>query len=221
MKLLLAEDNSALGEAIQTALEREHYVVDWLQDGESALNAALHHPYELIVLDLGLPKKNGLEVLRTLRARKISTPTLILTARDTLDDKVQGLDAGADDFLTKPFELPELLARLRALQRRAHQQQTNLLVHGEIQLDTADHRVTYQGREIHLSRREYTLLRHFLERPGKIYARDQLESLTYGWGDDVSSNAIEVHIHNLRKKFYPDLIRTVRGVGYMGEKNSA
>lgn len=218
MKLLLAEDNLALGEAIQIALQREHYVVDWTQDGDAALKAALHNAYELIVLDLGLPKKTGLEVLRTLRAKKISTPTLVLTARDTVEDKVQGLDAGADDFLTKPFELPELLARLRALQRRAHQQQSNEIVHGDIRLDASEHRVDIKGREIHLSRREYALLRHFLQHPGKIYTREQLEALTYGWSDDVSSNAIEVHIHNLRKKFYPELIRTVRGVGYMGEK---
>ena len=221
MKLLLAEDNTALGEGMQTALEREHYVVDWLQDGERALSAALHQPYDLIVLDIGLPGRSGLEILRQLRARKIDTPTLILTARDTVEDKVQGLDAGADDFLTKPFELAELLARLRALQRRALHQQSHCIEHGEVVLDTREHRASYRGQEVSLSRREYTLLRTFLEKPGKVYGREQLESLTYSRDEDISSNAIEVHIHNLRKKFYPELIRTVRGAGYTGEKRPA
>lgn len=215
MRLLVAEDNAMLGEGLVTALTREGYTVDWVQNGPEALHAARHTDYALIILDLGLPGQDGMSILRTLRQQKRRMPILILTARDTLDDKIQGLDTGADDFLTKPFELNELLARLRALQRRASQLDSAQIIHGELALDTRDHSVTWRGESVPLSRREYAILYALLEKPGKILSREKLEESLYGWHDDVSSNTIEVHIHNLRKKLHPELIRTIRGVGYM------
>jgi two-component system response regulator QseB len=219
MKILLAEDNALLGDGIVTALTREKHTVDWFQDGGSALNAALIHDYELLILDLGLPVMNGLELLKQLRAKKKLLPTLILTSRDTTDDKIKGLDSGADDYLTKPFELQELLARIRVFQRRDSQRQDKDIIYQEIRVDTTNHSVFYKQEPVTLHRREFTLLCTFLDHPGRVYSREQLENQLYNWDEEVASNAVEVHIHHLRKKFYPALIETIRGVGYMVRKN--
>lgn len=221
MKILLAEDNALLGDGIVTALTREKHNVDWFQDGGSILNAALVHDYDLLILDIGLPVLNGLEVLRQLRLKKKLMPTLILTSRDTTDDKITGLDSGADDYLTKPFELQELLARIRSFQRRINHRLDKDIVYHDIRVDTTNHSVFYKQQPVALNRREYTLLSTFLDQPGRVFSREQLENKLYNWEDDVVSNAVEVHIHHLRKKFYPKLIQTIRGVGYMVKKNNS
>ncbi len=215
MRLLLVEDDPLLGDGIRAGLTQEGYTVDWLTDGESALAALDTEPYELVVLDIGLPKKTGLEVLKTLRGRGQETPVLILTARDTTSDKVAGLDAGADDYLIKPFELEELNARLRALLRRHHGRASSELVHGDIILDPAAHQVTQEGRLVEISPREFAVLQMLLENRGKVMSRARLEEGLYSWDSDVESNAIEVYIHHLRKKLGSALIRTIRGVGYI------
>ena len=220
MKILLAEDNYLLGDGIVTALTREKYTIDWFQDGKSALDAATHQEYNLLILDLGLPKMDGLEVLAQLHSKKIIIPTLILTSRGTTEDKIKGLDCGADDYLTKPFELQELLARIRVFQRRVTNQVDKDIVYQDIRIDTANHSVLYKQESVSLHRREYTLLCTLLGQPGRVFSREQLESQLYNWDADVGSNAVEVHIHHLRKKFYPKLIETIRGVGYMVKKSS-
>lgn len=214
MRLLLVEDDLMLGEALQDALTPHNYVVDWVKDGESALKAIRREKFELLVLDIGLPGIDGIEVLRTLRREEFTQPVLLLTARDTLTDKVKGLDAGADDYLLKPFDLDELLARLRALSRRAVGRANPLITHGALEINPESQRVIFDGQEITLARREYMLLIKLLENTGRILSREQLEQSLYGWMDDVESNALEVHIHHLRKKIPMDLIRTIRGVGY-------
>lgn len=214
MRLLLVEDDLMLGEALQDALTPHSYVVDWFKDGESALKALRREKFELIVLDIGLPGIDGIDVLRTLRRENFTLPVLLLTARDALTDKVKGLDAGADDYLLKPFDLDELLARLRALSRRSVGRASPLITHGELQVNPENQRVTFNDQEINLARREYMLLIKLLENTGRILSREQLEQSLYGWMDDVESNALEVHIHHLRKKIPMDLIRTIRGVGY-------
>lgn len=214
MRLLLVEDDLMLGEALQDALTPHNYVVDWMKDGESALKALRRETFELIVLDIGLPGIDGIDVLRTLRKENFTLPVLLLTARDALTDKVKGLDAGADDYLLKPFDLDELLARLRALSRRSVGRANPLITHGELQVNPENQRVTFNDQEINLARREYMLLIKLLENTGRILSREQLEHSLYGWMDDVESNALEVHIHHLRKKIPMDLIRTIRGVGY-------
>ncbi len=216
MRILLVEDNENLGEALVTALRQEHYTVDWLRDGRDALQAPFAEQVDAIVLDLGLPGMDGLTLLRHWRNRKLQTPVLILTARDSTDTKVEGLDSGADDFLAKPFERAELMARLRSLLRRSRQaeQEGSIIRFGEVELDVAAHRVSFRGVAVNVSRREFALLQVLLERPGKVFSRDKLQQTLYGWDDDVSSNTVEVYIHNLRKKFYPELIRTLRGIGY-------
>lgn len=215
MRLLLAEDDALLGEGIQTGLKMAGYVVDWVRDGNAALLALTTEEYGACVLDLGLPKKDGISVLTSLRQRGNNLPVLILTARDGRADKVQGLDAGADDYLTKPFDLTELLARLRALLRRASGSGVTLLTHKTIALDPAARRVTFNGKPVSLSAREYALLHDLLSHQNHIRSRSELEQSLYGWGDEVESNAVEVHIHHLRKKFDPDLIQTIRGMGYV------
>jgi two-component system, OmpR family, response regulator QseB len=218
MRLLLVEDDLMLGEALQEALTPQGYVVDWVKDGESALKALRNDSFELTILDIGLPTIDGIDVLRTLRKEKIILPVLLLTARDTPMDKVAGLDAGADDYLLKPFDLGELLARLRALARRATGRVTSTLMYGELIVYPDSQTITYKNTPVILARREYMLLIKLLENTGRVLSREQLEQSIYGWLDDVESNALEVHIHHLRKKIYPTLITTVRGTGYLVPK---
>ena len=215
MRILLVEDDPLLGEGLQTGLRQQGMTADWLSDGQLADTALLNHDFEAVVLDLGLPRVDGIAVLKRLRARGDQTPVLILTARDAIEDRVAGLDAGADDYLTKPFALAELLARIRALLRRAHGIASPVLKHGALELDPARHSVMLGGVAILLAQREFTLLQALLEHQGRALSREQLESELYGWGEEVESNAIEVHIHHLRKKLGSDWIKTLRGVGYL------
>ncbi len=215
MRILLVEDDPLLGDGLRAGLALEGYGVDWARDGEAARLALLAEDFDACVLDLGLPRRDGLSVLRELRARGKATPVLILTARDTTADKVAGLDAGADDYLLKPFELEELQARLRALLRRASGAAAPLLRQGELALDPAARRVTLAGALITLSAREYALLHDFITHKGHIRSRQELENSLYTWGEEVESNTVEVYIHHLRKKIGADMIRTVRGLGYV------
>ena len=203
-----------IGEAVATGLRREGFAVDWVHDGKAADHALKVEPFDLLLLDLGLPHMNGLEVLKALRSRGQKLPVLILTARDAVTDKVQGLDAGADDYVVKPFDLTELSARIRALLRRQSGRAEPVIEYRGISLNPVTHQVLRDGREITLSAREFALLEALLDRPGAILSRAQLEQRLYGWGEEVESNAVEVHIHGLRKKLGPDFIRNVRGVGY-------
>ncbi len=218
MRILLVEDDRALGEGIRTALKPEGYTVDWLQDGASALHALSHESFELAILDLGLPRMDGLEVLKRLRASANPIPVLVLTARDATSDRIAGLDAGADDYLVKPFDVAELKARLRALLRRSFNRPEPVLEYRDILLDPVNQQVSYQGTPINLPRKEFVLLHELIAQPGRVLTRDRLQQVLYGWDEEVESNALEVHIHHLRKKFFPELIRTVRGVGYLVDK---
>ncbi len=217
MRLLLIEDDIALGEGIHQALSREGYTVDWLKDGASALHALISEVFDLAILDLGLPKLDGLSVLRQLRESGGTLPVLILTARDATEDRIAGLDAGADDYLIKPFDLSELKARLRALLRRSAGRARVLIEHAGISLDPATQQVSYHNVPVALTPKEYQLLYELLSPPGRVMTRDRLTQLLYGWNEEAESNTLEVHIHHLRKKFSSDLIRTVRGVGYLVE----
>lgn len=203
-----------LGDGIRAGLMLAAYAVDWVQDGKMALLALADHSYDACILDLGLPVKDGLSVLREMRGRGDQTPVLLLTARDTAADKITGLDHGADDYLCKPFDLGELQARIRALLRRAGGKAQPVLEHRGISLDPASKRVSFQGEEVQLSGREYALLHALLIQPGHIRSRSQLEESLYAWGDETGSNTVEVYIHHLRKKFGADFIKTVRGLGY-------
>jgi two-component system response regulator QseB len=218
MRLLLIEDDQALGEGIHLALIREGYTVDWLRDGASALHALLSESFDLAVLDLGLPRLDGLTVLRRLRDTGSTLPVLILTARDATQDRIAGLDAGADDYLVKPFDVSELKARLRALLRRSAGRARVLIEHRGIRLDPSTQQVSYQQQAVALTPKEYQLLYELLSPPGRVMTRERLTQLLYGWNEEAESNTLEVHIHNLRKKFSSDLIRTVRGVGYLVEE---
>jgi two-component system response regulator QseB len=214
MRLLLVEDDAMIGSGVRQGLRHEGYVVDWVQDGAAAEAALLSEPYAMVLLDLGLPRKDGFTVLEGLRKRKNRVPVLILTARDAVADRVKGLDHGADDYLAKPFSLDELAARIRAVLRRQAGRAEPLVTHGALTLDPSRRKVSYRGREISLSAREFSILEALLDRPGTTLSRSQLETRLYGWGEEVSSNSVEVHIHNLRKKLDEGAIRTVRGVGY-------
>jgi len=222
MRVLLVEDDELLGDGIRTGLRHYGHTIDWVKDGKAA-NDVLTSTYEnfdIIVLDLGLPKMSGLDVLKSIREKNISTPVVILTARETVDDRVKGLDAGADDYITKPFDLDELCARMRALQRRSKSRAKPILTYGTITLDPASHVVHMDEKQVMISRREFALLQKLIENAGRVISRDQLNQTLYGWGENIDSNALEVHIHNLRKRFGTHLIRTIRGVGYMAEKLS-
>ncbi len=219
MRILLVEDDELLGEGTRKGLIQDGYTVDWVKDGALADQALKTEKFDLVVLDLGLPKMPGISVLQFMRDRGDSTPVLILTARESIEERVKGLDTGADDYLTKPFDLYELLARLRALQRRFASRAAPLLVHGDISLDPASHTVNYKGEPINLSRREFALLHVLLENAGRVLSREHLTQSLYGWGEEVDSNALEVHVHNLRKRFGQDFIRTVRGIGYTIERS--
>ena len=214
MRILLVEDDQPLGDGLSTGLRQAGFAVDWLRDGHSADVALQSETFDLVVLDLGLPKLSGMEVLSNARRRNLTTPILILTARDALGEKIAGLDAGADDYLVKPIDLDELSARIRALTRRTAGRAAPLLVHGNIALDPAAHSVTLDGNPVELSSREYALLHLLLVSAGRVLSRSQIEQSLYGWRDEPDSNALEVHIHHLRKKLGSPLIRTLRGVGY-------
>jgi two-component system, OmpR family, response regulator QseB len=214
MRLLLVEDDPMIGDAIRAGLKREGFSVDWVTSAAAGREALGTTAYELALLDLGLPGGDGLSLLRALRGGGADTPVLIVTARDAVADRVAGLDAGADDYLVKPFDLDELAARIRALLRRKSGRPAPQLEHLGVVLDPATHRVTQDGREVALSPREFALLALLLERPGAILSRAQIEERLYGWGEEVESNAVEVHIHGLRRKLGAPFILTVRGVGY-------
>ena len=214
MRILLVEDDPQLGDGLTIGLRQSGFAVDWLKDGHSADIALQSECFDLLVLDLGLPRLSGMEVLSRARNRGQHLPILILTARDETGDKVSGLDAGADDYLVKPIDLDELTARIRALTRRSAGRAAPLLTYGEISLDPAAHSVSLAGRPVELSSREFSLLQMLLENTGRVLTRSQLEQSLYGWRDEPESNALEVHIHHLRKKLGSDLIRTLRGVGY-------
>jgi len=214
MRILLAEDDFLLGDGLRAGLRQLGFLVDWVRDGEAAERELRAQPYTAAVLDLGLPRKGGLEVLAAIRAARITTPVLVLTARDTVPDRILGLDMGADDYVVKPVDLHELAARLRALVRRAHGQPQECLTAQDVVLDPASRTVRKADVAIALSNREFALLQAFMLSAGRVLSREQLEQQLYSWGQEVDSNAIEVHIHNLRRKLGNTLIHTVRGVGY-------
>jgi two-component system response regulator QseB len=215
MRILLVEDDRMLGSGLQTGLRQQGWAVDWVRDGVTAEEALRGEPYDLVLLDLGLPGKGGLEVLAGLRRRGNAVPVLIVTAQDAVQDRVVGLDAGADDYLVKPFDLDEVAARVRALHRRSRGRAEPQLGLGGLSLDPAAHEVKLDGVPVQLSAREFSLLHALLERPGRPLSKAQLEERLYGWGEEVESNAIEVHVHALRKKLGARWIRTLRGVGYV------
>ena len=215
MRLLLVEDDAMIGESVRLGLRQDNFVVDWVQDGKAAELALSNDHYALMLLDLGLPKKTGLEVLRNLRANKNSLPVLIITARDAVANRIEGLDSGADDYLVKPFDLDELSARVRALLRRQSGRVESLLRCGDLSLNPVTHQAMVADKEIILSAKEFALLHALMERPGATLSRAQLEEKIYGWEEEVESNAVEVHIYNLRKKLGSDRLRNVRGVGYV------
>jgi two-component system OmpR family response regulator/two-component system response regulator QseB len=214
MRILLAEDDPMLGDGLRAGLRQLGFQVDWVRDGMAAERELATGDYAAAVLDLGLPLKDGLDVLQALRARKITTPVLVLTARDAVPDRIRGLDLGADDYVVKPVDLHELGARLRSLVRRSHGQMQDALRCGPVLLEPAARRVSLSGETVTLSTREFDLLHVLMLNAGRVLSREQLEQQLYSWGYEVDSNAIEVHIHHLRRKLHPDVIHTVRGVGY-------
>ena len=215
MRILLVEDDPQLGDGLTVGLRQAGFTVDWVRDGPAADVALQAEAFDLLVLDLGLPRLGGLDVLARVRGRGQAVPVLILTARDAVGDKVAGLDGGADDYLVKPVDLDELAARLRALVRRAHGQPQEKLVAGDVALDPAGRSVTLAGEPVTLSAREFDLLQALMLNAGRVLSREQLEQHLYSWGQEVESNAVEVYVHHLRRKLRPELIVTVRGVGYM------
>ena len=218
MRLLLAEDDQLLGDGLRAGLRALGFQVDWVRDGVAAERELLNQTYTAAILDLGLPRVDGIDVLQSLRNRGVATPVLVLTARDAIDARIQGLDGGADDYIVKPVDLGELAARLRALVRRAHGVPTTRLMLGEVALDPAARQVWRGDEAVELSTREFDLLQVFMLHAGRVLTREQIEQHLYKWGSEVSSNAVEVHIHNLRRKLGAELIETVRGVGYVARK---
>jgi len=219
MRLLLIEDDESLGDAVKTGLTQYGYVVDWLKDGEAARTATDIESFELIILDLGLPKLEGLALLKHIRQTGNATPVIILTARESVDNRIEGLDAGADDYMVKPFDLNELTARIRALIRRSQGRADTAIHYKNITLDPKAHTVMLDNNDVHISRREFALLQKLIENQGVVISREQLMQSIYGWDEDLDSNALEVHVHNLRKKLNADFIRTIRGIGYIAEKD--
>jgi two-component system OmpR family response regulator/two-component system response regulator QseB len=215
MRILLVEDDPLLGDGLQAGLRQLGFLVDWVRDGEAAERELRAEPYAAAVLDLGLPRKDGLEVLSAVRQAGTTLPVLVLTARDAVPDRIRGLDAGADDYVLKPVDLHELAARLRALVRRAHGQPQERLCAHDVTLDPAARSVDRLGVPVPLSAREFDLLHALMLNAGRVLSRDQLERHLYSWGQEVESNAIEVHVHHLRRKLGSSLIQTVRGVGYL------
>ena len=218
MRLLLVEDDTMIGEAVLDLLREEHYAVDWVRDGEMAATALLIEHYDLVLLDLGLPRRDGLAVLAELRARADRTPVLIATARDAVAQRIAGLDAGADDYIVKPYALNELLARIRALLRRAAGRAEPAYTHGNVAIHPATREVTVNGTPVVLTAREWAVLEPLIARPGVLLSRAQLEEKLYSWKDDINSNAVEVYVHGLRRKLGAALIQNMRGVGYMVPK---
>jgi len=214
MRVLVVEDDPMIGRAVADGLQGDGYAVDWVRDGEAAELALKHGPYDLAVLDLGLPRKDGFDVLKSLRRVRIEVPVLIITARDAVADRIAGLDHGADDYLVKPFDLDELLARARAVVRRRAGRASPEISFGALTLDPAKRAVSWRGKRVELSAREFAVLEVLMREPGTVVSRTRLEDSVYGWGEEVGSNSVEVHLHHLRKKLDPALIRNVRGVGY-------
>ena len=215
MRLLLVEDDAMIGETVLQVLRAEHYAVDWVRDGNMAEEALRTESYDLVLLDLGLPRRSGLDVLRALRARRNVVPVLVATARDAIGDRIAGLDAGADDYVVKPFDIDELLARIRALLRRSAGRAEPAFEHRGVSLNPATREATLHGQPVSLSAREWAVLEALLARPGVVLSRTQLEEKLFSWKDDISSNAVEVYIHGVRKKLGANLIQTVRGLGYL------
>ena len=215
MRILLAEDDPLLGDGLRAGLRQLGFQVDWVRDGEAAQRELAAEPYAAAVLDLGLPRKDGLDVLAALRQAGSTVPVLVLTARDAVPDRIRGLDAGADDYVVKPVDLEELAARLRALVRRAHGQPQEYLTAQDVRLDPASRSVLQAGAPVALSSREFDLLHVLMLNAGRVLSREQLEQHLYSWGREVDSNAVEVHVHHLRRKLGADLVQTVRGVGYL------
>lgn len=214
MRLLLVEDDRMIAEPVLDTMRRDGYAIDWAQDGRAAELSLGNGVYDLVLLDLGLPKKDGMAVLQAYRDTGGAAPVIILTARDAVDERVRGLDTGADDYLVKPFELDELAARVRALLRRRTGQKQPVYTHGELTLDPAAHEVTKNGVPVALVPREFALLRALIESPTQVHTKAQIEEKLYGWGEEIGSNAVEVHVHSLRRKLGAEQIVTVRGVGY-------
>ena len=220
MRLLLVEDDPMIGESVRTGLQQDGFAVDWVQDGRAAELALGANAYDTLLLDLGLPRKAGLDVLAALRRRGDTIPVLILTARDAIADRVKGLDTGADDYLVKPFDLEELAARVRALLRRKSGRADPVVQVGDLIINPATHEASLAGKSISLSAREFALIHALAARPGVVYSRAQLEEKLYGWGHEVESNTVEVYVHSLRRKLGADFIQNVRGVGYMVPKQA-
>lgn len=214
MRILLVEDDVLIGDGVSAGLKLCGHAVDWVREGESALRALFDHDYDACILDLGLPGRDGPSVLQSVRERGLRVPMLILTARDSREDKIAGLDCGADDYLTKPFDLDELLARLRALVRRAAGESRPRLKHGKLELEPASRQVWYDAQPVVLSAREYALLEDLMRHKQQIRSRAQLEESLYAWGEEAGSNIVEVYVHHLRRKFGRETIQTVRGMGY-------
>lgn len=220
MRLLLVEDDPMIGASAQKGLRQDGFSVDWVRDGAAALTALAANPYDIVLLDLGLPGKSGDDVLKSLRRSGNDVPVLIITARDKVSDRIAGLDSGADDYIVKPFDLDELAARIRAVHRRRAGRADPMIRIRDLTFDPAARSVTWRGETVALSARELALLEALLERPGSILSRAQLEERVYGWGEEVESNAVEVHVHSLRRKLAADFIKTVRGVGYVVPRES-
>lgn len=218
MRILLVEDDALLGDGVCAGLRRDDNSVDWVKNGETALSAIAETQYDCVILDIGLPKMSGLDVLQHIRESDNTVPVLILTAQDDISDRVKGLDAGADDYMIKPFEFAELCARLRALTRRTRGKASETIRYKKITIDTSAHTVEYDDRPVELTKREYTLLIEMITNQGRVLSRHHLEQKLYSWGDEIESNTIEVYIHHLRKKLYSELIKTVRGIGYIVAK---
>jgi DNA-binding response OmpR family regulator len=218
MRILIVEDDPMLGEGLQVGLRQAGFHPEWVKDGEAAWQTLRHDTFSAVVLDLGLPKMDGLEVLKRVRANEQKLPVLVLTARDTAQDVIDGLDSGADDYMVKPCDLGELAARLRALIRRAAGAAAPIMQVGELTLDPASRDVRYEEKEVELSPREFDLLHELMLNAGRVLTRAQLESKIYPWGEEVESNALEVHVHHLRRKTATEVIKTVRGVGYIMPK---
>jgi two-component system OmpR family response regulator/two-component system response regulator QseB len=221
MRILLVEDDVLLGEGLRAGLKQLGFVVDWVTDGRSAQLALETEPFAAMVLDLGLPRISGIDVLKALRTAKNPLPVLVLTARDTVEDRIGGLDSGADDYLVKPCDLGELAARLRALIRRSTGQSSPSITVGPLNLDPQAHSVTFRGASVELASREFALLHELIRDPGRVLSKDQLAQRLYAWGEEIESNAIEVHIHHLRRKLASEVIVTIRGVGYLVPKELA
>jgi two-component system, OmpR family, response regulator len=218
MRVLLVEDDGMIAQGLQTALRQAGFAVDWMRDGGSAAAALKASAFDVMLLDLGLPHRDGIDVLRELRKRGDKTPVIILTARDEIQHRIAGLDAGADDYVVKPFDLDEVMARMRSVLRRATGRGDSTIQHGDLRLDLAARTIERNGAPVSLSAHEYAVLEALLQRPGAVLSRSQLEDRLYGWDEQIGSNAVEVYIHGLRRKLGSDVIRTLRGVGYFVPK---